>query len=335
MKDNSAESGSKSACLTFDRLGCSCKLPASKLYRLLRDSGMEKLLHSRQPVRIDSASAIIQTVDFFTPVSEDPIYQGMISATNVFNDLYSMGVPKILGYSVILGLKSNISNDVAKQILKGVGVMCKRVGTQIVGGHTTETCDIIVGGCAFALADPEKLLRPKGAKIGDVLGITKPLGPQLVMMASYLENRNLLPEGTLTGEIVDRALEIMSHPANKVAEVLSSNRVNAATDITGFGLYEHARNMAEDSKVDFQFESLPVLKGTPELAGILGQELEKGKTPETAGGILISLPTDSCNIVQRQLQKNGESLFLVGKVTKKQGTRSKVSIPSNVSLVEV
>jgi selenide,water dikinase len=334
MTDRINEARGKSN-LEFNRLGCSCKLSAVELQRLLSDSGMRSLLISRQPIRINRKSVIMETVDFFHPVSEDPFYQGRISATNVLNDIYAMGVPLILCFSIILALRSDTTMKIARRIITGIKDVCAEVKTQIAGGHTIIAADVLIGGCAIGMEDPRKLVYPIGAKAGDYLVLTKPLGPQLLMMCQYLESHGLLRRGSLPKQSMKKALEIMSHPANRVAEAIHLIGANAATDITGFGLYGHAAQIAENSNVDLIFDCLPVIKGALEVGQMLGKEVEKGRAPETAGGILISVSRESCRNLENELKRLGEPSFLVGRVTEKQGKTGKAVIPPDILVAEV
>jgi len=310
-------------------------LPAEQLLKLLNSSGIRELFDSRKVTCFSQDVAIVQTVDFFTPVTANPRFQGRIAATNVLNDLYAMGIPKILSFSIILGLKRDTPQPMAKQILRGIKDLCDEVGTKIVGGHTAVFCDVIVGGSAVAMIEPKKLVFPKGAKSGDLLVLTKPLGSQLAMLASYLENYGLIQEGVLSNELREYALRTMSHPANKVAEALYSHGANAATDITGFGLLGHASQIALNSGVDLNFDFVPVLRGSIKLAEALKKDLKSGMLPETAGGILICVRQEDFSNLEEALKKGDELVLLVGRVTEKKGSLGRAIISQNATIEEI
>jgi len=322
--------------LAFTRLGCSCKIPETKLFNLLKESGLENVIKSERVTPINAETSFIHTLDFFTPIIDDPLLQGKITAVNVLNDIFTMGVPDVLGFSVILALKKETSFEAAKQILKGINFVCKQVGTEIIGGHTIEHCDILIGGSAIGIESANKIITTQGAESGDILLLTKPLGAQMVMRSLFLKNRGLLKKlPAKFSESYKSAIKILTHPAHNVAKVMHSSKVNAATDITGFGFYSHAKQIAKNSGVNFQIHYLPMIQGSKELAKMLSLDYQRGKLPETAGGILMSIPKKSLNNVVRSLKKLNETPFVIGEVLEPLEKSGEIYFADDVKIDEV
>jgi selenide,water dikinase len=290
-------------------------------------------------IKIRDDLALVETVDFFTPNVDEPVIQGKISACNTTNDIYAMGAVDIVSVLVIMGVPTDMPFEISRDILKGFKTFCESLGTKIVGGHTIINPWPFIGGCAVGLAHPDKIVYNRGAKVGDVLLLTKPLGTQPAMAAYRLlkEEQQLIDLSEyLPPNVIDRAIqqaiEIMTTTNKPVAEIMQEIQVNAATDVTGFGLAGHAREVATLSKVDIVIDTMPIIEGTNILSDQLGYALKDGTSAETAGGMLLSVSRDSVDLLTKKLTERGIKPFEVGYVKKGSG---QVNIVPDIKIIEV
>ena len=284
--------------------GCSCKLPQYQLGELLEKAGLtadfgEDVLagpwENSSVVKIAEGIAVLNTLDFFTPMVDEPEIQGRIAGSNVTSDIYALAVTKIVSVLSIMAFPENMPDELAVGMLRGFGDFCREMGAPVVGGHTIRNPWPIIGGAATGVGDPEKIVYTRGAKEGDRLFLTKPLGIAPAMAAYRLrkedEGQELLKEipEELVEAAVKEAIEGMISSNKPVAEAMQQVPVHAATDVTGFGLKGHAENMAVLGKVDIVINQLVVIRGTPVLAELFGYPLLTGEAKETAGGMLIAV----------------------------------------------
>ncbi len=258
--------------------GCSCKLPQYQLGELLEKAGLSGGFgadvlagpwENSSVVKIADSIAILNTLDFFTPMVDEPEIQGRIAGSNVTSDIYSLAVTKIASVLTIMAFPENMPDEIAVGMLKGFGDFCREMDAPVVGGHTIRNPWPIIGGAATGIGDPEKIVYTRGAQVGDRLFLTKPLGIAPAMAAYRLrkeeEGKELLkdvPED-LIDVAVNEAINVMITSNKPVAEAMQKVPVHAATDVTGFGLKGHAANMAVLGKVDIVINQLPVIRGTP------------------------------------------------------------------------
>jgi len=309
--------------------GCSCKLPQYQLGELLDQAGMTSEFgpevlagpwENSSVVKIADGIAVLNTLDFFTPMVDEPEIQGRIAGSNVTSYIYTIGVTKIASILTIMAFPENMPSELAVGMLKGLGDFCREMDTPLVGGHTIRNPWPIIGGAATGIGDPEKIVYTKGAKSGDRLFLTKPLGIAPAMAAYRLrkeqEGKELL-EG-ISEEVIDAAvngaIEGMITSNKPVAEVMQKVHVHAATDITGFGLKGHSENMARLSGVDIVIDKLWVIRGTPQLTDIFGYPLFSGESKETAGGILMAVAKENADNLQSELEKRKVRYCEVGYV---------------------
>lgn len=287
--------------------------------------------------------AIIQTVDFFTPIVDDPYMFGQIAAANSLSDVYAMGgVPKtvmnIVGYPI-----KTLGPGPLTEILKGAADKVKESGALIVGGHSIDDNEPKFGLSVTGLVHPNKVYKNIGAKPGDVLVITKPIGVGIQTTA--------IKSDALTDEQLTKVIHTMAMLNKIAAECLSDFHPNAVTDITGFGLLGHAQEVAKGSDVTMEiaYSNVPILPGTEELAtqGIIPggtkanhrwikdvvsysdniSELEQFILCDavTSGGLLVSLPAEEAEEYLKLLHGHGISeAAIVGKVYEKQDKLIKV-----------
>jgi selenide, water dikinase len=327
--------------------GCSCKLAQYRLGELIEKAGLtsgfgpEVLAgpwENSSVVRVADGIAILNTLDFFTPMVDEPEVQGKIAGSNVTSDIYCMAVTKIAAVLTIMAFPENMPSEVAVGILKGFGDFCREMDAPVVGGHTIRNPWPIIGGAATGIGDPEKIVFTRGAKNGDKLFLTKPLGIAPAMAAYRLrkekEGKEVLSEVSpdLVESAVSEAISGMTESNKPVAEAMKKVHVHAATDVTGFGLKGHAENMATLGKVDIEIDQLAVIKGTPVLSEMFGFPLLQGEAKETAGGMLIAVSKNDADDLLSELDKRRVRHWEVGAVAKGDG---KVHVSKKAEIIEV
>lgn len=284
--------------------------------------------------RLTDELAMIQTVDFFTPIVDDPYMFGQIAAANSLSDVYAMGgVPKTVLNIVGFPIKS-LNPSILAEILKGAADKVDEAGAVTAGGHSIDDQEPKFGLSVTGLVHPDEILMNVGAKPGDAIVLTKPIGVGIQTTAIKSEK--------LTAEQLQRVSETMAELNKTAAEELSGLSPNAVTDVTGFGLLGHAFEMATGSNVSIQidYNNVPILPGTVELAEqgyIPGgskanhrwiaesvryenlTELEQFILCDavTSGGLLISLPEHEANEYVSRMNAKGKSAYIVGHVNDK------------------
>jgi selenide,water dikinase len=326
--------------------GCSCKLPQYQLGELLEQASLigdfsaEVLAgpwENSSVVKIADGIAVLNTLDFFTPMVDEPEIQGRIAGSNVTSDIYCLAVTKIVSVLTIMAFPENMPNELAVGMLKGFGDFCREMGAPVVGGHTIRNPWPIIGGAATGVGDPEKIVYTRGAQVGDRLFLTKPLGIAPAMAAYRLrkeeQGKELLQDvgEELIDTAVNGAINVMVTSNKPVAEAMQKVPVHAATDVTGFGLKGHAANMAVLSKVDIVIDLLPVIRYTPMLTEIFGYPLFQGESKETAGGMLMAVAKEDADDLLSELDKRKVSHFEVGYVKKGNGN---VNVAKNAKIIE-
>ncbi len=272
--------------------------------------------------------AIIENVDVFTPIHDDPFTQGEIVACNATNDVFAMGCTDILSLQAFLGIPDDLPEVISVGVLRGMDAFMRKLGACITGGQTIKNPVPVFGGICFGLMHPNKVVRSAGAKHGNVVLLTKPLGIQPAMR-SYRdlqdEKRDVLlenfPESSLR-EMQDIAVRIMTQSNLEVAQAMDAIGVNAATDVTGFGILGHAENVATLSCMDIVLDKIPVISGTLELANFYGHDLAAGRAAETAGGILAFLEPEKVQGFIEFLEECNLPCWPVGVVTEPVGVPS-------------
>jgi len=288
--------------------------------------------------------AIVSTVDFFTPVVDDPFTYGQIAAANAFSDVYAMGGRPITALNLVCWPQSGLPRELLHEVLRGGSEKAKEAGALIVGGHSVADEEVKYGMAVTGVIDPRRVIRNVGAQVGDALILTKPLGTG-VLMTAFKRDR-------LAPEHYDGAVATMVQLNARAAEVMLQFEVHAATDITGFGLVGHSSKMAEGSGVTLIFEEsdLPLLSGALECCreglipggGTRNREfygscakiseevsdemIAIAFDPQTSGGLLIAVPereaialvaalhraevADAC-IIGRVVERTGFAIELV------------------------
>ncbi len=318
--------------------GCAAKYSAARLEELLAGivpAEAHDLLVGLDPAddaavyRLDDQTAIVFTVDFFPPVVDDARAFGRIAATNALNDVFAMGGRPLLALSVT-AFPEELPVSVLGDVLAGAAEATREAGAILAGGHTIRDDEPKYGLAVVGTVHPDGVWRKSGARPGDVVFLTKPLGTGLILQG-VREGR--APDGAL-----EAAVEAMSESSRDAADALRSFAPNAVTDVTGFGLLGHAHETAERSGVRIVLDAttLPALAGALELAlaGVrtggdgrnrefAGPHVESSAPaelealaydPQTAGGLLITLPAEKRAVLEATFAGAGLDLHAVGRV---------------------
>lgn len=275
---------------------------------------------------INEDVAIVENVDVFTPIHDDPFIQGEIVACNATNDVFAMGVTKILSLQAFLAYPMDLPQEIVVEVLKGMKSFMERHGAKLSGGQTiTNPCPVF-GGIALGVAHPRDIVFSHGAKVGDTILLTKPLGIQPAMR-SYRdlkdEKRDVLLSKFKESDLKrmqEIAVRVMTLSNLEVAQAMQEIGVNAATDVTGFGLLGHAANVSSLSGVDVVINQIPVIRGTLKLAEFFGHKLSTGYGAETAGGMLVFLDTNKEEEFREFLNEKSLPCWPVGEVVKSKGS---------------
>lgn len=279
--------------------------------------------------------ALIQTIDYFTPVVDDPYMFGQIAAANALSDVYAMGGKPLTALNMVGYPVKKLGGEILSEILRGGADKVKEAGAVTVGGHSIDDQEPKYGLSVTGTVHPDKVWRNVGAKPGNVLVLTKPIGVGIITTG--------IKRGAVTPEQEKTVTETMAMLNKKAAEILSDFTPNAVTDVTGFGLLGHGSEMAGGSNVTLviDFNKVPILDGTLQLSkdGVVpGGSKSNHKwlendvdyqniAPEeqmilcdaiTSGGLLIAIdPVDAEKYVQA-MKNAGQDSWIIGKVTEKQ-----------------
>lgn len=316
-----------------DMKGCSCKVPQARLQELLRDIGVEvSQMESPDSSIIPCGNGMVlcSTTDFFNPLVADPYLQGKIAACNVLSDLYALGVSTCTNMLMVLGMSKNIEEPArgiaTSQMMKGFNDMAQEAGTVVTGGQSIVNPWPIIGGVGMSVVPESEVIRPCGAQPGDVLILTKPLGTQLAVnlyewcyfKPQLWEKLPEKPSEERVNQIFDKACDSMASLNRKAAELMHRHGARGATDITGFGILGHSKNLAsvQHGNVDIIIHTLPVIGGVNEYDKIVhNYRFVEGFSAETSGGLLVILPREKAQDFLDDFQREaGKSAWIVGDV---------------------
>ena len=290
-------------------------------------------------ISINDKEALLQSIDIFTPIHDDPVVQGKIAACNALNDIYAMGISKVLSVLAFIAMPNDMPLEIARGLMQGFSDFCKQDDTFVVGGQTIHNPEPLIGGSVTGFGPLDKIIYLKGAQVGDTLILTKPLGIQAAMAAyrvrKDVEYSEMLYEN-LTKLDVQRMIAIavtMMTTSNKpVALALENSGANAATDVTGFGLRGHSSEMVFNTKLDVFIESLPLIKGTLIVSDMSGYGLEEGHGHETAGGMLMAVSDDQKDPLLAELKKRNVQHYEIGRILEGTG---KFIIADDAEILEI
>lgn len=283
--------------------------------------------------KINDETAVIQTLDFFTPIVDDPYMFGQIAATNSLSDIYAMGGEPTLALNIVC-FPSCLDIKILGEILRGGADKVKEAGAIIVGGHTVNDNEPKYGLSVMGLVHPDKVFQNSNSKAGEVLVITKPIGTGVI---------NTAIKGEIASkEHIDEATKYMATLNKYAAEIGRKYNVSACTDITGFGLAGHVHEMAKGANVSITIESdkVPFINGAVEYAKMA--MIPKGTynnkrhikndyvcdakegyiedllfDPQTSGGLLYSLPKEEAEKMMIELKENNIIANIIGYVEDK------------------
>jgi selenide,water dikinase len=281
--------------------------------------------------RINDTTAIIQTMDFFPPVVDDAYAFGAIAAANAMSDVYAMGGEVVLALN-IAAWRDDLPLDVLSDIFRGAADKMAEGNAAIAGGHTITDDEPKFGLAVTGTVAPDRIITKGGARPGDVLVLTKPLGSGLITTAGK--------NGVASPADLQNAIDWMVRLNRGAAQAMQEVGIRSATDITGYGLLGHAYEMAEASNVAFRFngDALPVLDGALEYARqkqipggagrnklYLEDKVEFAREfpddryeiffdPQTSGGLLMAVPADKLDALTRALDARGIAHWAVGEV---------------------
>jgi len=277
--------------------------------------------------------AIIQTVDFFTPIVDDPYWFGQIAAANALSDVYAMGgVPKTAMNLVAFPLKE-MEIEVLRQIIQGGLDKLREAGVALIGGHSVEDSELKYGLSVTGFIHPDRIITKGGLQEGDRLILTKPLGTGIINTA--------IKGGLASEEIIDTVTRLMATLNREAADVMSLYPVHACTDITGFGLIGHLAEMIVETGIGIRLKSerIPIIPEALEYAGIglvpagtyNNREFRESITefgpsvdrltqdvlfdPQTSGGLLICLDGEKADELLHDLKQKGvKKAAIIGEV---------------------
>jgi len=283
--------------------------------------------------KVNDSLAIVQSVDYFTPVVDDPYTFGLITAANSLSDLYAMGAQPLFALNIVGFPSKKLSMNVLAEILKGGAAKAAEAGISVIGGHTIDDPEPKYGMVVTAVINPAQVVTNAGAKAGDRLVLTKPLGLGIITTA--------MKKGLVSPEVIAEAIEVMSTLNKAAAEAMVKVGVNACTDITGFGFLGHLHEMAKASHLGAKISlaDVPVIPETWNLMnnkqgvvpggsqrnleflredliinpGITEVDLTVLSDAQTSGGLLISVTEEKLpNLLQELKEAGVQTIALVG-----------------------
>jgi len=324
-------------------LGCACKLRPQALENILSDMPLSidpKIMVGSSTsddaavYRLNDEIALVQTVDFFTPIVDDPYQFGVIAAANSLSDIYAMGAKPVFALNIVAFPSNRLPISILKEIISGAREKTGEAGIEIVGGHTIDDPEPKFGLVVLGLAHPDKILLNSKAKPDDAIILTKPIGTGILATAN---------KRGLTEEMHQKKLyEIMSELNAKAAEIMEGYPVSSCTDVTGFGLIGHLKEITIASKVNAEIyaDRVPYLEGALDF---IAANIVPGGTlnnldyvssitdweetvpykirillcdAQTSGGLLICVPDSHADSLLLDLHENGVSdSAIIGRFT--------------------
>jgi selenide,water dikinase len=285
--------------------------------------------------RLRDDLALVQTLDFFTPIVDDPFDYGRIAALNSINDVWAMAGTPITAMAITCFPKSGVDFSILAEIMRGGLETLTQNGVVLLGGHSVDNAQIMFGYSVTGIIDPNKVATNAGARPGDVLILTKPIGTGVISTA--------IKFAKAAAEVAAASVETMLTSGRDAAQAMRDFDVKGATDITGFALLGHAWELARASQVTIEIDSsrVPLLPGAVELAraGLLtsgdktnreyiGEDISIADSvgsenrrllydPQTAGGLLISISQASADLLLTRLRETYPRAENIGRVAKR------------------
>jgi len=285
--------------------------------------------------RLRDDLALVQTLDFFTPIVDDPFDYGRIAALNSINDVWAMGGTPVTAMAITCFPKKGVDFDILKEIMRGGLSVLTENKVALVGGHSVDNEQIMFGYSVTGVIDPNHIATNAGARPGDVIILTKPIGTGVISTG--------IKRAKASPEVVAESIATMMTPGKYAAEAIAKFDLKGATDVTGFSLLGHAWEMACASNVTIEIDSasVPLINGALELtvSGMLtgadktnreyvGDDVEISSAidpnlvklfydPQTAGGLLLAVAEDRAKNVLAELRANYPRADVIGRLTKR------------------
>jgi selenide,water dikinase len=285
--------------------------------------------------RLRDDLAIVQTLDFFTPIVDDPFVYGQIAALNSINDVWAMAGTPLTALAITCFPKKGVDPAILGEIMRGGLETLNRYGVTLIGGHSVDSEQIMFGYAVTGVIDPTKIASNSGARPGDALILTKPIGTGVISTG--------IKFGKTAPEVAAASAATMLTAGQYAAEVMREFAVQGATDVTGFALLGHAWELASASKVTIEINAgqVPLLDGALELAtqGLLtsgdktnreyvGADIEIAESvdqnlvkllfdPQTAGGMLITIAAEQAPLILSRLLPHYPAARLIGRITER------------------
>jgi len=276
----------------------------------------------------------VKSIDIFTPIVDEPEIMGEISACNVTNDIFAMNVPEVSGMLVFLAINKNTPMNIAEGILRGIKrFMEQKINSKVVGGHTIYSEWPLIGGEASGFVNKNNLIRKHGVKKGDKLILTKPIGLQAIMAAYRLQKDSpeMLEEFSSNelNDSIKLAINLMTTSNKGVVNTIYTYNdfsfIHAMTDVTGFGLSGHLKEMLQNSRLSAIIETIPSIKLSKNLSKEYGYAFNDCLCSETAGGMLIALDPSKVDDFSNALSSNDVSNWIVGTIDNKEDELVRIS----------
>lgn len=283
--------------------------------------------------RLTDDLAIVQTLDFFTPIVDDPFDYGRIAALNSINDVWAMGGTPITAMAITCFPKKGLDYAILGEIMRGGLSILTENNIALIGGHSVDNDDIMFGYSVTGTIHPDRIATNSGAQPGDALILTKPIGTGIISTGVKFEKAS--------PEVMAKSTSVMLTAGREAARIMQQYSIKAATDITGFGLIGHAWEVAKASRVTFAIDSarVPLLPDALKLAGQgmltkgdkvnreyvgrdyqIADHISKEMTsvlfdPQTAGGLLICISASKAEAMLDELHKHYAEAAIIGHVT--------------------
>ena len=286
--------------------------------------------------RLSDDTAVVNTLDFFPPIVDDPYLFGQIAVANALSDVYAMGATPRLAMNIVCFPKA-LGMDVLGEILKGGMDKLAEAGVLLIGGHSVEDAEVKYGLSVTGFAHPERIVTNKGARPGDILVLTKPIGVGVITSG--------LKAGRIETHEAQEAFESMRTLNRSASEAMVEVGVSACTDITGYGLMGHAMEMAKGSEVSLVIKTSDV-RILPKAIDLIAKKANRPRTllanrdyimadvvkssqideplelmlfdPQTSGGLLISVPEARYPELDSVLKARSVDGFVVGRVVERE-----------------
>jgi len=323
--------------------GCGCKIAPAILDQILSSSGAFTQTDPNLLVgnsgkddaavyQVSEEIAVINTVDFFTPIVDDPFDFGRIAAANALSDVYAMGGKPIFANAILSWPVEKLAPELAAKVMEGAKSICKAAGIELAGGHSIAAKDPIFGLSVNGVVHPKKIKLNKGAKAGDLIFLTKELG--VGVLATALKRQKITDSDYL--KLIETTCTL-----NSIGEVLGNHaEVHAMTDVTGFGLLGHLIEMCEGAGLSSSIDlpKLPMITGvqeyinqfifpdntyrnwnaySPKTKGVVGMDLVKLCDPQTSGGLMLAVDPEQLDWFLQSMEKANQSVWQIGRFTEK------------------